>query len=300
MNYKSPFLVNRQIRPGWFLYIEGDGVFTVLEPRPDTRLILPVRNCKTLEEKEFQIAEIEDLSKRCKIPPIFAPSEERLYERIQEYNPDTSISPVLRDDDRSIENAKLYIEKYETIESVKQEILMSSDSKYDGISETEAINEAVKIVNESMKYKKGISKTSYYRIRKLIEKSEGDIMQLASLLHRSTYQQTRLSATTLHFMDTILMRYSSRNGSARDKNSLWEIARQYYLHTKGYWIDPGKTGDIPMNLVEELLKPNIPIEAILANQEKKEMLSKFLLPCRSKFFDIGCGFNIIQINQKSQ
>ena len=282
----TPFLVDRQVKPGWYLFIEGQGISQILEPRPDdSRLIIRVRHCETLEIHEYLLEEIDELAKKSKIPPLFAPSIELLNQKIDEHNPNPISSPEISIDKKLLERAKLYIEKKGTIDALISEYKSLCFIKGEIFSFTQALEKSVEVVNESKQYKGGISRSSYYRIRKLIKQAKGDLVQLSSLLHRSTFHKTRFPLSTLNFMDTVIMRFSARTKDLRNKDSLFEIAEDYLNHTKGYWIDPTKCEDVPGNLVEELLDPRIPVEALLENPEKKDLLVKTILPSRSKFFE---------------
>jgi transposase InsO family protein len=280
------FLSNRQVKPGWFLYIEGEGNFQVLEPKPyDNGLIIHVRHCESSEESDFLIEQMDDFAKKSKVPPIFAPSLEVLNQKILEHNPDPISSPEVAIDKNLLEHARLIYEKVTTIDSLISEYRSMCLIKGEVFSFTKALEKSVEVVNESKKYKSGISRASYYRLKKLIKKAKGDQIRLSSFLHRSTYQRTRFSLPTLNFLDTIIMRFSARSKELRDKESLYEIALGYLIHNKGYWINPTECEEVPANLIEELLDPRIPIEAILENPEKKKLLVKITLPSRSKFFE---------------
>lgn len=281
----APFLANRYVKPGWLLHIHGRGNFRVMEPNQDSRLIMPVQDCESGEEFEFTIDELEVLASQSKIPPLFASNMEELEKAIKEYQPQTSGIPDKSVSSALIKAANLYIERNKAIDDLIEDVRRKCREKGIPFSKKDALVKAIDTLEADRKYLKGLSPASYYRINKIIKKFGGDPTMIASSLHRSTYNKTRMSGAVQNFCDTIIIRYSTKNEYMRDKESLYELALGYLQHTNGYWIDPDKCEEIPVDLLEELLNPKISMEIILNNAEKKKFLSKIKPPKRSKFYE---------------
>ncbi len=116
-----------------------------------------------------------------------------------------------------------------------------------------------------------------YDYRKRFNRFAGDRAAIAGSLRRSTWHHTTKSRAELHFFDTLILRYFLRKDLRRSPLKLLETAIDTLKRTQGLWLDPTKcSGDIPHDLVEELLldEAELPMQTILANPEKKELLTR--------------------------
>jgi transposase InsO family protein len=132
--------------------------------------------------------------------------------------------------------------------------------------------------------------TTYYKYRDRYETYAGDRAQIAASFRRATFNQTTMSAAQLHLMDQIILRYGTRQ-PPRQTRTLYNIAQSVLTRTGGRWIDPDRcSGDIPQNIVQELLDSNIPMAAILSQPEKSALLVTIELPSESWFYTYSRWF----------
>ena len=126
--------------------------------------------------------------------------------------------------------------------------------------------------------------STFYKYRHLYDQSQGDRLQLAASLRRSTFNQNKTSKAALHFLDTLILRYYARQRPIRPA-TLYRLAQSVMKRTGQRWLDPDRCGsDIPQNLVEDLLDPRLPMPSILDNAEKRPLLVQIDLPSRSWFY----------------
>src|SRR5260370_33664860 len=75
-------------------------------------------------------------------------------------------------------------------------------------------------------------------------------------------------------------------GSQLTLLEIYKTARDLLNHTKNQWLDPTKCpGELPDNILAELVDEDIPIEIVLNHAEKKVLLSTVKMPARSWFYD---------------
>jgi hypothetical protein len=122
--------------------------------------------------------------------------------------------------------------------------------------------------------------TTYYKYRKRYETYAGDRAPIAASFRRTTFNQTSMSAAQLHLIDQVILRYGTRQ-----PRTLYNIARSVLARTEQRWIDPERcAGDIPPNLVQELLDSTVPMSAILSQPEKSALMVRIELPSESWFY----------------
>ena len=92
-----------------------------------------------------------------------------------------------------------------------------------------------------------------------------------------------MTPAQFHFIDLCLLLYYGHTRST--KTRVYKLAQDILeKRTQGYWIDPDRCGaSIPENLVTELLDLNIPMQALLDNPEKRELLTKITMPSTGWF-----------------
>jgi hypothetical protein len=126
--------------------------------------------------------------------------------------------------------------------------------------------------------------TRYYHYRRLYQQYHADVLQIAASFRRSTYNQTRMSAAQLHFIDQVLLVYGARRPPRRPR-TLYRIAQSIWTHTEGHWIDPQRcAGEIPSQLVHELLDHQLPFEVLAHHPEKAPLLTTIEMPSESWFY----------------
>lgn len=129
-----------------------------------------------------------------------------------------------------------------------------------------------------------LSLAAFYKQRRLYVQAEGSLSQLAAGLHRSSFQKTKCNPVQLHLVDTLILRYYGRSRPLRPL-TVYQLGQSVLTRTENRWLDP-KRGNPPeqATLVEELLDPHVPMQALLANPDKVALLSPAQLPSRSWFY----------------
>jgi hypothetical protein len=142
--------------------------------------------------------------------------------------------------------------------------------------------ESLKQIVRGLKPSLGL--TSYYQYRRLYQQYGGDSLQIAASFRRSTYNQTRMSAAQLHFIDQIILVYGMRRPPRRPR-TLYQIAQSVWEHTGGHWLDPQRcSSDISAQLVHELLDHDLPFDFIVQHPEKAPLLTAIDMPSQSWFY----------------
>jgi transposase InsO family protein len=131
-----------------------------------------------------------------------------------------------------------------------------------------------------------VSLSAYYKYRQLYRRYAGDRSGIATALRRKTYNQSQMSPQQLHFIDTLILRFYAGQRTARLRpKTLYKLAKSTLARTGNLWLDPDKcSSDAAENVVEELLNPHLPMQAILNNPEKAGWLTKINLPSQSWFY----------------
>ena len=126
-----------------------------------------------------------------------------------------------------------------------------------------------------------ISLATYYNYKKRIARCKRERVLLAASFQRNDQDTWKATPQQLHFIDSLIARYYTRHERPQPATIL-ELAQGHLDHTQDLWPDPKLcNGQIPRNLVCELLDRQIPMEAIRANREKANLLQSMSLPSRS-------------------
>lgn len=130
-----------------------------------------------------------------------------------------------------------------------------------------------------------IQKSQYYIYRRLYDRNAGDSNRIAASLRRISYNQTHINKNALFFVDQMIIRYYTRS-KGMNKSKLYSTLEKKLIRTQNYWIDLGKRdSEVPLDLVEELLDPHIPLDTLLGNPEKAELLTEIHIPSKSWFYN---------------
>jgi len=223
--------------------------------------------------------------------PLFAPMLEALHQQIEErYGLVLGTTPHDLPESYVIK-ARIVTSVVEMVRSLVSEDERRANARGEAISHQQAIRRALICVNKTtirmqvkgtsqdIKLQAGL--TTYYKYERLYETSHGDEAQIAASFRRATFRLPRMSAAQFHFIDLCLLLYY---GNTRvTKTRVYKLAQDILeKRTGGYWIDPEQCGaSIPENLVTELLDLNIPMQAILDNQEKTALLTEIEMPSPS-------------------
>jgi hypothetical protein len=285
---KKLFDLDQRVKPGWYLYLDKLGKFTILEtdPKDHSPLIIPAKHLETQEVTSFTISQISKMSREDSIPPIFAPTLEALDKEITLFTPspikapESSVSPEL------LSVADLYLERNLAVEAEILEIARKCKLSGKKFNATKAINQACDKVNHSGKFTKWLTRSAYYRTRKLLTRYSYDRTAIASHFGRSTKDKYKKTKAMLLFVDSVILEHSANRGNTELNDTLYNLLVDHHKRTKGLWVDPDKcVGGTPEVLVAELLNVDIPMENILANSESNKLLVEIQLPSRSWFYN---------------
>lgn len=266
------------LKPGGFIYWQ-ERTYQI-EPPAEAGLdplLIWVRDTETMELLPLKM---EDLLLVEGDPPLFAPTLRQLKEEMKsEYVP-ASRPPGAGLPDNLLRRAAQIVSTIETIERLladKERLARVQNQKLDY---TQMLKQVCGQLTEP------IGLTSYYKYRRLYRRNEGDLVRIAAALRRTTYNQSRMNRTQLHFIDTLILRFYAGQRMIRPKpKKLYDIIQSAFKRTKGLWLDPDKCpGSGVEHVVTELLDPRIPLQTILDNPEKASWLSAITLPSQSWFY----------------
>jgi hypothetical protein len=170
------------------------------------------------------------------------------------------------------------IKTVETVEQLLAQAQGQAQSQGERFRRTEALQRAVRQLESPIAW------STFYKYRRLYWQSYGDRTRLASLLRRSTFNQSKASRAVLHFLDTLILRYYARKRPIRPA-TLYRLAQSVLKRTDCLWPDPDRCGaTIPQDIVEELLDSRLPMAAILDSRAKRQHLVQIDLPSQSWFY----------------
>ena len=268
--------LERSLRPGWFIHWQHQTYRVVSHDRSDP-LHVTVENVATHGADALSLLQL--LSVREGEPePLFAPTQEALQIEIARQCPPPK--PVTSNDlpDSLLAKANTIITVVQAVDKfvLEQErlaLLRGEDFQRTPVTREACSQSALPV-----------TLTTYYKYRKLFLACHGDQAQIAALLRRSTFNQSRMDKVQLHFVDVMVLRYYARKNGPRPA-TVYNLAQGVLKRTDGRWIDPDQcVGEVPSDLVDELLNLRLPMQAILANPEKADLLKPVGLPSRSWFY----------------
>jgi hypothetical protein len=286
-NPKLPLSIlgDKRIRPGWHLYIEGFGEFEILEPDPksNTKLFIPVKHTANQEIRTFSISDFDRFAAE-NLPYFFAPTADELQQiKDAPEHKDNSApsSPVAL---HLIRRAEIILSNIKTID----DLLLSEEKKYVLAGETFRRDKCLRRICDELRSTSrryyGFCRSSYYYYSKLIKAANWDVTKLALGLRRNTFGVTKMSPAQTHFVDTVILKHGASRGFVNGLPSIYDLLQGYIEHTRGWWIDPDKCTDVHLDLIDELMNANLPIDIILSNPEKAELLTRIKLISRAWFY----------------
>ncbi len=206
-------------------------------------------------------------------PPVFAPTLDKLRAEIDILYPIPKPTAVTTLPQWAINKAKTIVTKPKQIEQEIDKIKRDELKKGNILARTELVNAACK----NLKY----GRSTYYKYDGLIRRYNGNQDAIAASLLHSNRNQTRFTASEIHFVDSAIIHYYKRS-PAITKESLYGFMESDHTRNKGQWIDLSKCGaNLPQNLILELFNPKLSLDIIEANPEKKRLLSPVELPSRA-------------------
>ena len=261
LQYEKP--VESYLKPNTFMHWQGH-TYRILSR--DLRVVT-IEDISSPETESQTIGVVDLVVPEGEIPPVFAPTLEKLSEKLQKLQPpsersaDADLPQSLKD------KAQLMVKKYKEIERLLAEEKDFVEKAGDIFRRTETL-EAICQLGEI-----DISVATYYNYRDRYREYSGDQAAIAGSFRRPrSFGHSRLADAQLHLVDSAIVKYYMRQPRLR-KVSLYEHIMSTYKRTHGLWIDPGQCeGSVPQDLVNQLFNDKLPMQAILNNPEKKRWL----------------------------
>lgn len=282
---------SRNIGPGWYIYRQG-AIYKITGYHPQTRLLFRVDEIDSSTQNPEQYLSYTELitegKKDSKLAPLWEPTLDKLRAELERRNQSQTQSKAITSNERYDvlkREAQNIIDTVTTANGIvdrkRQEWLKARQSgKCKRFNGTEALEEACKELD------KPISLRTYYNYHNkctLYDWSADRMVAFA--LHRSTYGRSALGPAMEHFLDTMVTRFYGRDRGVNLNELREKLAKSVLERTGHLWVDPEKcSGQVPEDLVDELLNPKVPIGAILSNKEKADLLKPIKMPSRGKFY----------------
>lgn len=273
----------RYLQSGHFLQWQGQR-YRLLPGDEADPLTLHLENIATAQQQTVRMEELLLAKGDDQAELVFGPTLEALQQELDCLAQWSVSAPVHPDGLPAtlLKKADVIVNAVETVEQLVavEEGRVRSPSRQVKFRRTPAIQRACAQLDDPIKL------ATYYKYRRLYRQANGHRDQIAAALRRSSFNQTRLSRAQLHFIDIHIMRFYARNRPFRPRPStVYEIAKATLKRTNRVWIDPERcVGQVSENLVEELLNPKLPFQAIADNPEKNSLLKPISLPSRSWFY----------------
>ena len=280
--------VEKRLKPGWYLYWKHQ-TYRVIQPDRKDPLTLYTENTTTSEVRTFSFTELWRSDSDDK-GPIFAPTLEQLRREIDKRHPIPDIAPTTGIPAENLTKADYILS---VVEQVKKLVPTAQDQLEKERKEKERIGEPTcKATNTdvlraacALLEPKPIKLSTLYKYRDCINQYHGDRSAIAASFRRSTYRKMKLDKATIHFLDTIIPLYCGRKRPA----AIYDLGESALEHrTHGLWLDPAKCeGPIPADVVSELkqvLNRELPMQALLENAKKRDILTKIEMPARGLFY----------------
>jgi len=281
------------LQPGHYVFWQ-QRTYQVTALDPDNALLLHVQPLAGGPEATLSLTDLLRISSTSKSSPLFAPTLEALHQRLEERYGRASGTTTHDLPDSFVIKARIVTSVVEMVRRLVSEDERRAKAPGEAISHQPAIRRALISVNKTtirmqvkgtsqdIKLQAGL--TTYYKYESLYETFHGDEAQIAASFRRATFRLPRMNAAQFHFIDLCLLLYY---GNTRvTKTRVYKLAQDILeKRTHGYWVDPERCGaNIPEDLVTELLDLKIPMQAILDNQEKADLLAPTQMPSPAWFY----------------
>jgi hypothetical protein len=130
-----------------------------------------------------------------------------------------------------------------------------------------------------------IGLTTYYKYLHIYHQYHGNQAQIAASLRRASFNQLRMNAAQLHFIDTLLQAVALRPNPL-NKSGIYRLAQSVMARTGSRWIDPDRyPTPVPEALTADLLNTEIPITDVEANPDHACWLVNIKLPSQRWFYN---------------
>ncbi len=254
------------LKPGTFLFWQGH-TYRILSR--DLRVVTVAEEDSTSLAAEPRTIRVIDLAvPEGETPPVFAPTKDKLRQRLEELHPppppsaDADLPRALRD------KAALIVRKYQSV------VRLLAEKKDDAEKAGKAFHrtETLEAICQGQDIKMSVA--TFYNYRDIYEEFSGNKAAISASLRRTrSLGHTRLTDAQLHFVDSAIVKYYMRRPRLRKATLYEQILKSTYQRTNGLWIDPGKCErDVPQDLIDQLFNDKLPMQAILDNPEKKRWL----------------------------
>jgi transposase InsO family protein len=208
--------------------------------------------------------------------PLFADTVSNLQSLIIKFQSQQTPTSSMGVSETLLSRATIIIELVETIRLELDEAQMQARIQGKTFAYTSALKNILK--------KHPIGLTTYYKYRKLYDEHHGDRASIATSLHRSTFGQTRMTATQLHLVDQVILRYGARR-PPRTPKVIYNIITSILKRTRNTWVNPQKSDqEIPDRLLEGLFDHQIPIDTLLEHPEYQIWFETIHCPSQSWFY----------------
>lgn len=272
--YENP--LESYLKPKSYIFWQGH-IYQILSRKLHA---ITVEDISLPEQEPYTIKVTDLIVLEGESPPVFAPTLDQLYQRLNEqYSSQSRVTGAdlpqsLRD------KAEEVVRKYKNVERLlaeKKDEVEKSGEIFLRTKEIEKICQGDDI---------DISVATYYNYRNTYRKYNGDIAAIAATFRRpKSLGHTRLADPQVHFVDSAIVHYYMRKPPIR-KATLYECIKSTYDHTQGHWIDPGKcAGSVPQDLIVQLFNEKLPIQAVLENPEKARLLVPIKKPKRTWVYE---------------
>lgn len=269
--------LERMLYPGWYLYWQKQ-IYQIRTLHPDN-LLIQVINIVTDETTELALDTLLTSGQNGEQPLLADPSLAALRTEIASSN----AHPQQLADAASLPKS-LLIRADKIIQTVEAVELILAQAQHRAQLHGETLHRTQRLQQAVQQLETPIAWTTFYKYRRLYHQNDGDRTRLAASLRRTTFNQSKASPSVLHFLDTLILRYYARQRPIRPA-TLYRLAQSVMKRTGDRWPNPELCGDaVPQDMIEELLNPKLPMQAILDNKEKRPLLVEINLPSRSWFY----------------
>jgi hypothetical protein len=262
--------IERQVRPEtWIAWRKQR-----YQVKATDGILLKVVNKATGEEVDIEWIEILSPSDDANDQPVFASTEEALNVTLARRSPAPQPAHPTALHDSYAKKAKAIVETVELIhrllEKERRAAALRGDTKFRVVDTLRKLCRQLKL---------GLS--TYYKYDEIYRQYNGDEILIGYSLRRKSFGKTRMSKAQLHFAERLILSYYVRGREARftTQSGLYEKMEYIAERTGNRWIDPEKCGPIiPEDLISDLMNPRVPMQDILANEERKALLTHIKVP----------------------
>ncbi len=215
------------------------------------------------------------LQKEGRTPPLFAPTRRALEAKMDA----PVLAPLIaRPPDKLLKRADGMMEIVRDVRrTLDAEIAaMRKKPRYDADGKPMT---ATKLLEQILAGRpRPIDISTFYRYERRIRDHRGSQIEIASSLISVAKGRTTMTPAQYHLADTMIAQFYADRDMPLSPTATHEVMEGTLQRTGGLWVNPTLCTEIPENLVYELMDHRLPMGAILANDEKRRLLSPIALP----------------------